>query len=95
MLRLGGLLYIGKTINDARKVDGVWYSDQNGKILRLNLQHAVQTLCTCDNGANNRASCEAAERELTGKRESANQQHAVNMISAPRSDGSTEVRGAK
>lgn len=58
--------YIGKTINDARKVDGVWYSDQNGKILRLNLQHAVQTLCTCDNGANNRASCEAAERELTG-----------------------------
>jgi hypothetical protein len=42
------VVYIGKTINDARKVDGVWYSDQNGKILRLNLQHSVQTLCACD-----------------------------------------------
>ena len=40
--------YIGKTINDARKVDGIWYSDQKGKILRLNLQHAVQTLCSSD-----------------------------------------------
>jgi hypothetical protein len=60
------IAYIGATIDDARKVNGVWCSDQKGRILRLNLQHAVRTLCSYDGRCAEVASAETERSRAIG-----------------------------